>query len=403
MSDFAQRGPITTLPSLGVRPLHEMEDQLSEWANKTPTGVVIPCHADDLHSPAFANIVATLSELRYIDEVIVGLDAAGPSDFVAARKLLNTLAQRTCVVWHHGPRLSRVRETLAAHGLDPAAHGKGRNLWYCFGYVRSHARLARVVVHDADIASYDRGFLCRLAYPVLSPELGYRVAKAFYHRQTDGQLGGRLTRLLVGPLLDALGQVLGQNQALEYLKAFRYPLAGEISFDAVLIDDLVIPNNWGIDLAMLFEFRRAVADQFICQVELEGPYDHKHRMFGPASGDGGLVSMAHDVVGTLHQELATQGHVVSADDADAISQAYLVRVVEDVVRYGHVAEINGLHHDGESELNMAHRLSDIVRQTSPDALGGAANPDSPSWAKLEAADPGISRMLAAAVDADQAE
>jgi len=403
MSDFAQRGPITTLPSLGARPLDEMEDQLSKWAANTPTGIVIPCHADDLHSPAFANIVATLAKLPYVQEVIIGLDAASPSDFMAARNILSTLTQQSCVVWHDGPRVSRVRETLAADGLEPAAPGKGRNLWYCFGYVRSHARLARVVVHDADIVSYDRGFVARLAYPVLSPELGYRVAKAFYHRQSDGQLGGRLTRLLVGPLLDAIGQVLGQNQALEYLKAFRYPLAGEISFDATLIDDLVMPNDWGIDLAMLFEFRRAVADRFICQVELDGPYDHKHRTFDPYGGESGLVSMAHDVVRTLHHELTAQGQQLSQDDADAIGRAYLLRAGEDVVRYGHVAKINGLHHDTESELEMTNRLSRVVREASHTALDGPTSPASPSWAKLEAADHNISRLLAEAIDADQVE
>jgi len=401
MSDFAQRGPITTLPALAVRPLDDVEEQMSKWAVEAPTGVVIPCHANDLHSAAFENIIATLAGLPYIQEVVVGLDAATPTDFTDARQMLSVLPQRNVVVWHDGPRVTRVRDSLVAHGVKSTTHGKGQNIWYCLGYLHSEANLARVVVHDADIASYNRDFVARLVYPVLDPGLGYRVAKAFYHRETDGRLGGRLTRLLIGPLLHALSQTIGSTETLEYLKAFRYPLSGELAFDTALIADLVIPNDWGVDLAILFEFRRAVADQFICQVELHGAYDHKHRAFGPTGEDDGLLSMAHDIVRTLHHELTTQGQPVPRDGIETLNRAYLERAGDEVVRYGHVAEINGLDHDGASELNMTHRLGEVLRQASTSTLDDPPDPRPPSWADIDLASADSAPMLVEAVNADQ--
>ena len=71
--------------------------------------------------------------------------------------------------------------------------------------------------------------LARLFYPVAHPAFSYQFCKGYYFRLAEGRLKGRVSRLLVTPLLRALKIVLGSSEYLEYLDSFRYPLAGEFS------------------------------------------------------------------------------------------------------------------------------------------------------------------------------
>ena len=43
-------------------------------------------------------------------------------------------------------------------------------------------------------------------------------------------MNGRVVRLLVFPLLNALEKTIGKSDYLDFMKSFKYPLAGEFSF-----------------------------------------------------------------------------------------------------------------------------------------------------------------------------
>lgn len=68
--------------------------------------------------------------------------------------------------------------------------------------------------------------LARLIYPVANPAFNYMFCKGYYARVADGTMNGRVSRLLVTPLLRALKKVCGQREFLDYMDSFRYPLAG---------------------------------------------------------------------------------------------------------------------------------------------------------------------------------
>ena len=55
--------------------------------------------------------------------------------------------------------------------------------------------------HDCDITTYNRDLLARLVYPVSNPNFNYEFCKGYYPRIREGALSGRVTRLLVTPLL----------------------------------------------------------------------------------------------------------------------------------------------------------------------------------------------------------
>ena len=98
---------------------------------------------------------------------------------------------------------------LNKKGLAPGEPGKGRNVWYCMGYVLARDEARSIALHDCDILTYDRELLARLVYPVANPLFNYEFCKGYYPRIGSNKLNGRVTRLLVTPLLKALKKVLG--------------------------------------------------------------------------------------------------------------------------------------------------------------------------------------------------
>ena len=175
----------------------------------------------------------------------IGLDRATEEQYRAALKFFQPLNQSFKVLWNDGPRLQAIDQKLQAKSLAPRELGKGRNVWYCFGWVLAADRAEAVALHDCDIVTYDRSLLARLIYPVANPQYNYKFCKGFYARVANGKMHGRVTRLLVTPLVRALKKVYGQNDYLDYIDSFRYPLAGEFSFRTDVIQDLRIPSDWG--------------------------------------------------------------------------------------------------------------------------------------------------------------
>ena len=72
----------------------------------------------------------------------------------------------------------------------------------------------------------ERLLLARLIYPVANPMFNYEFCKGFYARVAGGKINGRVSRLLVTPLVKALKKTIGHNDYLEFIDSFLYPLAG---------------------------------------------------------------------------------------------------------------------------------------------------------------------------------
>ena len=90
-------------------------------------------------------------------------------------------------------------------------------------------------------------------------------------------MNGRVARLLVFPLLTALEKTIGKSDYLDFMKSFKYPLAGEFSFRRNVLPELRISSDWGIEVGILSEMQRSFSPQNICQVDLADTYDHKHQ------------------------------------------------------------------------------------------------------------------------------
>ena len=85
---------------------------------------------------------------------------------------------------------------------------------------------------------------------------------------------------------------MGELNYLRYLRAFRYPLAGEFAFTTDLAMNLRIPSDWG--LSGLLSRSTQVAISRIAQVV--GLFDHKHKNPAPPRG---LQRMCGEILSTV--------------------------------------------------------------------------------------------------------
>ena len=277
MGDFHQNGMITTLHNIAKRPLADLEAELESFKQDRPMGLVLPSLYSELLTDALANIVDELTKVTYLDEIVIGLDRASLDEYKHALDYFSRLPQRHRVLWNDGPRLRAIDQKLQALNLAPTEMGKGRNVWYCYGYTLASKRAEAVALHDCDIATYDRELLARLIYPVANPVFSYEFCKGFYPRVATNKMGGRVSRLFVTPLLRSLKKVCGYNDFLEYLDSFRYPLAGEFSMRVDVINDLRIPSDWGLEIGVLSEMKRNYATNRLCRVDIAEVYDQKQQ------------------------------------------------------------------------------------------------------------------------------
>ena len=120
-------------------------------------------------------------------------------------------------------------------------------------------------------------------------------------------MNGRVARLLVFPLLNALEKTIGNSDYINFMKSFKYPLAGEFSFRRNILPELRISSDWGIEIGILSEMQRNFSPQNICQVDLADTYDHKHQSLSINNEKQGLSRMSIDIIKTFIKKLATQG------------------------------------------------------------------------------------------------
>ena len=315
MGDFHQNGVVTTLHNLRQRPLEAMEADLMRFQKSRPMGLVLPSLFSELEGPALSGIVEELTKVPYLSEIVIGLDRASEDQYRFAIDYFSGLPQHHKILWNDGPRLRAIDGQLKELGLAPTEEGKGRNVWYCYGYILASGKADAVALHDCDILTYDRSLLARLLYPVANPNFSYAFNKGFYSRVAGDRISGRVVRLFVTPLIRTLKRVCGCSEFLEYMDSFRYPLAGEFSMRAYVINDLRIPSDWGLEIGVLSEMKRNYATNRLCQSDIADVYDHKHQDLSVDDREKGLSRMSMDIAKAFFRKLATNGCLLYTSDA----------------------------------------------------------------------------------------
>ncbi|BCS31554.1 glycosyl transferase [Luteitalea sp. TBR-22] len=404
MSDFYQVGVFTTIHNLGTaEALERLEAELVVHGRARPTALLLPALVTEFDGPAMPRIIEELARVPYLRRIVVSLDRADRQGFDAARRAFDGVTTPVTIVWHDGPRLQKLYSEIRAAALPIGEQGKGRSCWMTYGYILGEADCDVVALHDSDIVTYERSMLARLCYPVTNPTLGYAFAKGFYPRVGSNRMHGRVTRLLMTPLIRSLTRIVGPSPLLAYMDSFRYVLAGEFAMDIDLVRAVRIPGDWGLEVGMLGEVYRNTSLRRICQVGIADRYDHKHQIVSPTDASTGLLKMTVDICKSLFRQLASEGLVMSSGTFRTLEAAY-VRTAEDtLLRFHHDAMLNGLEfdrHEEESAVEAFARGVQIAsRQFLEDPLG---TPLIPNWNRVIAALPTMLDDLRDAVRADNA-
>ncbi|MBV6657403.1 MAG: glycosyl transferase, partial [Devosiaceae bacterium] len=305
------------------------------------------------------------------------------------------------VIWNDGPRMTAILDQLDGMGLAPKERGKGKNVWSCMGYLIACADSSVMAIHDCDIVTYKRAMLDKLVYPVVNPAFPYQMAKGFYPRVGNGKLNGRVTRLLVSPLLIALKRVIGDRDYIDYLRSFRYPLSGEFAIRTPILPDLRVPSDWGLEIGVLSEAWRNLAPKSVCQVEIADNYDHKHQNLSADDARTGLSRMSIDICKALFRKLAADGTVFTGNTFRTLKATYYRSALDLLEGYYNDAKMNGLVLDRHAEeLSIELFAENIIVAGQAFLDNPNETPFIPTWNRVHAADQEILSRMHAAVAQD---
>jgi glucosyl-3-phosphoglycerate synthase len=400
MSDFYQTGVVATLHRLGAHSLESLEAGLREFVRVQPIALVLPALYSEFEGEAMPRILEEVSRASYLSQVVVTLGRADARQFREARSRVAGTHPHVRVIWNDGPQIQRIYSDLQAAGLPVGEDGKGRSCWMAYGYVLASGRSTIIALHDCDIVNYSREMLARLCYPVADLRIDYVFSKGYYARVTD-RMHGRVTRLLISPLVRSLERLVGYQPFLVYLDSFRYPLAGEFCMYADMARINRIPGDWGLEVGVLAEVYRNFSVKRICQVDIAENYEHKHQSLSAEDPQKGLMRMTVDIAKTLYRTLAAEGVVLSEGILRTL-QAQYVRSAEDAItRYYADARINGLNFDRHAEEDALHAFARALGLAAESFLADPLGaPLIPNWNRVVAAIPDIFKRLNEAVDID---
>ncbi|MBU0621536.1 MAG: glycosyl transferase [Gammaproteobacteria bacterium] len=400
MSDFYQTGIITTLHQLGKPSLERLESELLGFSKTRPIALVLPALYSEFEGPAMPGIVQELSKVKYLSEVVLALDQASEDDFKRVREFMAPIQADVKIIHNKGKRIGEVYETLKRNGLDAGPQGKGRSAWMAYGYVLARGKSDVIALHDCDIVTYSRELLARLCYPIANPNLNYAFCKGYYSRVTS-KMNGRVTRLLVTPLVRSLQQLTGQHGFLDFLDSFRYSLAGEFSMSADMARINRIPSDWGLEVGSLAEVYRNYSPRRVCQVDIATTYEHKHQQLSADDAEKGLMKMAVDICKSIFRTLASDGAVFSEGLFRSLIVTYLRQAEDTLMKYEADAMINGLAFDRHEEAKAVEAFTRAIAMAAQMFVENPmGNPLIPNWNRVTAAIPDIFEMLRLAVEED---
>jgi glucosyl-3-phosphoglycerate synthase len=367
-----------------------MRERLRSLRKEYPSGLIIPIIESDLKSPVLARMVGELNECDYLKKVFIALSAETQKGYGEALRLARNFKIPCNVVWCNKPEVAAVLEELKKKGLDVTKlSGKGKDLWITMGI--ASLELYAFAVHDADIANYSKMLPTKILYAVVEPKLDFFFAKGYYARVNieNRKMYGRITRLFINPLLEALQEKLHYSKFVTYLQSFSYALSGEFAIYRDLASHLRIPSDWGLEVGLLAELFRNASYRRQCEVDL-GFYEHKHKKMNGNE----LLKTAQDSIITLLRTLTeTDGIEVTEPFLQSLQVMYR-RTAQDKIRQYHAdATCNNLDFDRHQEESDVDLLSKIVVTAGKKYLANPAKTQLPDWLRTIDAMPNIREKL----------
>lgn len=400
MADFYQTGNIITLHRLGRASLERLESELMEFSKQRPIALVLPALYTEFQGEAIKVIFEELKKVRYIRQIVLTLGRATNEEFKKVKEFISQIPYEVKIIHNEGKRIKEIYATLERNGLQAGEDGKGRSAWIAYGYVLADGRFDAIALHDCDILTYNREILARLCYPVVNPNIDVVFCKGYYSRITD-RMHGRVTRLLMTPLIRSLQKLIGQHPFLVFLDSFRYILAGEFCMIVDMARVNRIPWDWGLEVGVLAEVYRNYSPRRVCQVDIAETYEHKHQPLSAEDPKKGLMKMTVDICKSIFRTLASEGATFSDGFFKSLEVTYLRLAEDTIMKYEADAAINGLLFDRHEEANAVDAFTKGIGVAAQVFLENPlGTPLIPNWNRVTSAVPGILDMLKKAVEED---
>lgn len=418
MGDFHQEGVITTIHGLyelldKAEYLKILEDRLEAYSRNVGMSLLLPCHFRDVEShEVLGNICSELKKVGYLKQIVIALGGAEKhGQFMEAMRVFAPLRRdglEVRIVWIEGPRVQEVLRQMEVRQIHTGMKGKGQSVWIGLGYILASGGIDVIALHDCDIINYNRVLLGRLLEPTANPNSDLEFCKGYYARisRSEKSMKGRVTRLFVIPFVDAMAGVFGQgrNRELEsfflYHRAFKYPLAGEVSIAARVARGLNISWDWGLEVSTLSEVYQRVAPRKIAQVDLTPNYEHREQDFVPEDLHNGIRRMVVDIARFYLAHMRSHG--VPLDDAfvDMMRHTYYQRALSFIKKYSEDAEVNGLNYDRHTEELISRHFQDFLWEAWQQCRTQPGGTLMPSWNRVLYSFPEAYNVLYQAVEED---
>ena len=409
MGSFYQNGIVANLHDFSYGTSSEanykkLENDLIKFSKNNPMELILPCLFSEISGKALPKIINEINKTKFLNHIVIGLDRANKNQYAEAFNFFKNLEIPHSILWNDGPRLIELDKELKEKGLSPNEFGKGRNVWFCIGMTLARGKAESIALHDCDILTYEKSLLAKLFYPVANPVFNFQFCKGYYPRVADGKMNGRVSRLLVFPLLLAMEKTIGRSEYLDFMKSFRYPLAGEFSFRKNLLPRLRIPSDWGLEIGVLSEMQRNHSSNRICQVDLAQKYDHKHQDLSENDDNSGLSRMSIDITKALIRKLATQGNIFTLETFRSIKATYYRAALDMIDIYRSDAQMNDLNFDSHIEEKTVELFAlNIMKAGESFFENPMETPFIPTWNRVLSAIPDFLDRLKLSVELDNAE
>jgi glucosyl-3-phosphoglycerate synthase len=400
VADFHQPPTIPTLHQLNARRMRGLETELHAWRSDRPIGLVLPALYAEFEHPAMRRISRELSGARYLRRIVVALGPANDTQYRRARRFFERFEVPVSFLRIGHPELERMLRAIERAGLAVGQPGKGQTCWLANGVLLGHGDTRIVAMHDCDIRRYSRSLLAYLCFPLASPELDFEFAKGYYAR-IRGRLFGRLTRLFVTPLVRALQHAAADAPLLRLIGDLRYSLSGEVAMSVSLARRLPTSADWGLEIGTLARVYEAIPASRMCQVEVAGLYEHKHKPVAAGDPTQGLHRMAVEVGAALFRASPVAEQLRSREWLRGLLQSYRAIAFELAARHRADAHLNGLRFDERAEREAISLFSAALPRAAHAAASAEVDAWLPSWHDVEQALPGtLARLVRLVEDTD---
>ncbi|MCS3923301.1 glucosyl-3-phosphoglycerate synthase [Methanosalsum natronophilum] len=403
--DFLQE-EITTIHNFCLD-TEKMEQKMVDLTVTRPVTLVLPILYKEIKNDPLYDIVLNLNRCSFIKKIIIPLAAETGEEYTEVIDFFKFLEVPHIVIWCNGPRIEAIIDDMKEKDLDITSFkGKGRDVWIAIGVASLNSYA--IAFHDADIVNYSKSHPVRLLYPIVDPELDFFFNKGYYARiGIDTKIMyGRVYRLFVRPLIEALRVEVGYNSSiLQYMQAFRYLLSGEFAMTTDMAINIRIPGDWGLEVGILAEIYRNTTPKRICQIDLDF-YEHKHQKLGQSSQEG-LCKMAHDILTTFLRVIteSTNGSCreISGPFLHSVTVKYK-RMAQDLIRQYHAdALCNGISYNRHKEERYVDIFADIIMSGGEQYLEEPENVLLPDWKRALSAIPNIRTKIQEAALEDMNE